>query len=270
MATYAIGDIQGCFAALQRLIETIRFDPIQDRLWFVGDLVNRGPDSLSVLRYVKGLGQAAVMVLGNHDLHLLAVAAGIIPLRHKDTLQAILAAPDRKDLLAWLRQQPLLHWDNGFVLVHAGLLPQWTIGTAEALAREVEQALRTEDYRTFLRALSEDRHPSRWSDDLTGTERLGVIAQALTRLRVCTEEGTMDLSFTGPPEQAPIGLLPWFQVPSRKSAETMIICGHWAALGLHMQDGLLALDSGYVYGRHLTAIRLEDRQVFQVPFMESA
>lgn len=264
MAIYAIGDVQGCFAALQRLIEKIRFDPARDRLWFVGDLVNRGPESLAVLRYVKGLGQAAVTVLGNHDLHLLAVAEGIINQRPKDTLQAILAAPDREDLLDWLRRQPLLHRDNGFVLLHAGLLPQWTVGTAEALAREVEETLRSQDHRPFLRTLYGDRLPSRWSDNLTGTARLGVITTVLTRLRICTEEGVIDCSFTGPPEQAPASFLPWFQVASRKSAEATIICGHWAALGLQIQDNVLALDSGCVYGRQLTAIKLENLQVFQV------
>jgi bis(5'-nucleosyl)-tetraphosphatase (symmetrical) len=172
--------------------------------------------------------------------------------------------------LEWLRQQPLLYRDNGFVLVHAGLLPQWTIGTAEALAREIERTLRSQDHRPFLRTLYKDRLPSRWSDDLTGTERLGVATKVFTRLRVCTEAGEMNLSFTGQPEQAPAGFSPWFQIPSRKSAETTIICGHWAALGLRIQDGLLALDSGCVYGRLLSAIRLEDRQVFQVPFMGPA
>ncbi|MBM4124826.1 MAG: symmetrical bis(5'-nucleosyl)-tetraphosphatase [Nitrospira sp.] len=269
MAIYAIGDIQGCFAALQRLIERISFDPSRDRLWFVGDLVNRGPDSLSVLRYVKGLGKSAVTVLGNHDLHLLAVAAGVTPPGRKDTLQDVLQAPDRDALLLWLRHQPLLHSADGFTLVHAGLVPQWTATQAQGLAREVETALRSPHYREFLAYLyevgyRENSGPRRWTEDLAGHERLGVIANALTKLRVCSSEGDMGLSYKGPPHSAPEGFIPWFDVPDRRSAETTVVCGHWAALGLHIQDNLLVLDSGYVWGERLTALRLEDRRVFQV------
>ncbi len=263
MPTYAVGDVQGCFSALQKLMEQIRFNPTEDRLQFVGDLVNRGPHSLAVLRYVKGLGPAAVTVLGNHDLHLLAVAAGIERVRAKDTFQDILAAPDREALLDWLRHRPLLHRERNDVLVHAGLLPQWTVDQAEQLAREVEQALQSDDYRTLLRSYY-DRSACRWSDDLTGKPRLSVTARALTRLRICTTDGEMDLAFTGPPQEAPKGYFPWFQVVGRKSADATIICGHWAALGLHLQDNVLALDSGCVYGRQLVAVRLEDRQLYRV------
>lgn len=265
MSTYAIGDVQGCFSALQRVIEQIHFDPKQDRLWFVGDLVNRGPDSLAVLRYVKNLGDSAVTVLGNHDLHLLAVAAGAVTPRSKDTLAGILAAPDCDELLHWLRRQPLLHRRGKTVMVHAGLLPQWTIDAAEALAREAEQALRSEDSTELFRSLYGDRLPSRWSDDLTGIARVGVITRVCTRLRVCTDAGEMHLGFTGPPAQAPKGFAPWFQIPGRKSAEATIVCGHWAALGLRLEPHVIALDSGCVWGNELTAVRLEDRQVFQVP-----
>ncbi|TAJ24020.1 MAG: symmetrical bis(5'-nucleosyl)-tetraphosphatase [Nitrospirae bacterium] len=275
MATYAIGDIQGCFSALQRLIEQFPFDPSRDRLWFVGDLVNRGPDSLSVLRYVKGLGEAAVTVLGNHDLHLLAVAAGVTQLGRKDTLYDVLEAPDRDALLLWLRRQPLLHAADGFVLVHAGLVPQWTAIQARQLAQEVETTLRSPHYREFLTYLyevgyKENSGPRRWTESLTGHERLGVIANALTKLRVCSPEGDMGLSYKGSPQAAPQGFMPWFHVPNRQSAETTVVCGHWAALGLHIQDNLLLLDSGYVWGQQLTAVRLEDRQVFQISASETA
>ncbi|MGH7251327.1 MAG: symmetrical bis(5'-nucleosyl)-tetraphosphatase [Nitrospiraceae bacterium] len=275
MAIYAIGDIQGCFAALQKLLDQIRFDPSRDRLWFVGDLVNRGPDSVSVLRYVKKqgrasllrflkrLGRAAVTVLGNHDLHLLAVANGCRPARPKDTFHDVLDAPDRDELLAWLRNQPLLYRENNFLLVHAGLLPQWTVCEAETFARDAEKALRSTKYRAFLRSLYQDE-PGRWSEKLTGMDRLSVVTKVLTRIRVCTETGKVDWTFTGTPDQAPDGYLPWFQVPSRRSAETTIICGHWAAMGLRVHDNLLALDGGCVWGRQLVAVRLEDRQVFHV------
>nr|MBI3613415.1 symmetrical bis(5'-nucleosyl)-tetraphosphatase [Nitrospirota bacterium] len=275
MATYAIGDIQGCFSALQRLISRLSFDPSRDRLWFVGDLVNRGPDSLSVLRYVKGLGKAAVTVLGNHDLHLLAIAAGVTQLGRKDTLHEVLEAPDRDELLLWLRRQPLLHSADGFLLLHAGLAPQWSAAKAGQLAREVETILQSPRYREFLTYLyevgyRENNGPRRWSEKLTGHERLGVIANALTKLRVCSSEGEMGLSYKGPPHTAPQGFIPWFHVPDRQSAGTTVVCGHWAALGLHIQDNVLLLDSGYVWGQQLTAVRLEDRQVFQISASETA
>jgi bis(5'-nucleosyl)-tetraphosphatase (symmetrical) len=275
MATFAIGDVQGCFSALIRLVEHIRFDPSRDRLWFVGDLVNRGPDSLSVLRYIKGLGPAAVTVLGNHDLHLLAIAAGITKPGRKDTVQDVLQAPDRDELMTWLRHQPLVHVADGHILLHAGLLPQWTVAQTQELAREVEAVLRSPRYPEFLGYLyevgyRENSGPRRWTDSLTGRERLGVIANALTKLRVCSTEGEMGLSYKGALQAAPAGFIPWFHVPDRKSAEVTVVCGHWAALGLHILDNLLVLDSGYVWGQQLTAVRLEDRQVFQVSNRESA
>lgn len=262
--TYAIGDIQGCFSALELLLEQIRFDPARDRLWFVGDLVNRGPESARVLRFVKGLGPTAVTVLGNHDLHLLAVAEGCTRPRRDDTFQEILAAPDREELLVWLRHQRLIYRRNGFVLVHAGLLPQWTVSCAEGLAQEVEAALRSAEHRAFLSFLYQKRRPRKWSDDLAGMERLVTIATTLTRLRICSASGQLDFSFTGPPGQAPKGFLPWFEIPGRASAEATIICGHWAALGLVVRHNLVALDGGCVWGRRLVAVRLEDRHVFQV------
>jgi bis(5'-nucleosyl)-tetraphosphatase (symmetrical) len=262
MATYAIGDVQGCYEPLQRLVDLIQFDPRADRLWFVGDLVNRGPESLSVLRYLKQIKPALQVVLGNHDLFLLAVAEGIVPPRSKDTIQDVLRAPDRNELLVWLRQQPLHHHENGFFMVHAGLLPQWTIPDTVQLARDVWAALSGPDYRALLQAIFQNPTLT-WRPSLTGMDRLASIARVLTRLRTCTPIGEMS-SFSGTPENAPSGFAPWFRIPGRRNADTTIITGHWAALGLHIEQNLLAIDSGCVWGRQLTAVRLEDRAVFQV------
>lgn len=264
MAIYAVGDVQGCWSALRQLIQLIAFDPGRDQLWFVGDLVNRGPESAAVLRFVKGLGDAGIAVLGNHELHLLAVADGCVPIRRKDTFQDVMEASDRDDLLAWLRRRPLVHADRGYLLVHAGLLPQWTSRQAVGLAREGERALRAGSDYAFLATLGQHDLLA-WSDDLPAAARLRLAIQAFTRLRVCTREGEPDHSFTGPPSEAPEGLMPWFDVPGRRSDDSTIVFGHWAALGLHLRDNLLGLDSGCVYGRRLTAVRLEDRQLFQVP-----
>lgn len=266
MATYAIGDVQGCYEPLQRLIQHIRFDPSVDRLWFVGDLVNRGPDSLGVLRLIKNLGLSARSVLGNHDLFLLAVAEGIVHLRPKDTLSDVLAAPDRNELLAWLRQLPLHHQGNGFLMIHAGLLPQWTIEDGVVFAQAVEAVLRGPDYRSFLEALFQNPTPQ-WTPSLTGMDRLVSIARVLTRLRTCASDGEMS-NFSGPLEDTPAGFAPWFRIPNRRSTDATIITGHWAALGLRLEDNHLAIDSGCVWGRQLTAVRLEDRQVFQVDYTD--
>jgi bis(5'-nucleosyl)-tetraphosphatase (symmetrical) len=267
MTTYAIGDVQGCSTQLNRLVDRINFDPAADRLWFVGDLVNRGPNSLEVLRYIKQLGPAAQIVLGNHDLFLLAVAEDIVTLRAKDTIQDVLAAEDRAELMDWLRRQPLHYRERTFFMVHAGLLPQWTIDEAATLAREVEAVLSGPNYRTVLEALFRGLSPPQWNPALAGDERLASITRVLTKVRTCTPAG--DLSgFSGPPEQAPSGYLPWFRIPQRKNADTTIICGHWAALGLHIEPNLFAIDSGCVWGRELTAVRLEDCQIFQVEGFE--
>lgn len=266
MATYAIGDIQGCFDALQCLLDRCQFDPAQDRLWFVGDLVNRGPQSLETLRFVRGLGDAAVTVLGNHDLYLLMVAADAVPKRGRDdTLDEILAAPDRNELLDWLRRQPLCHWDGSYCVVHAGLLPAWSADQARALAREVELELAGPDWRRFLQTLWGDE-PAAWRDDLTGTARHRVIVNAMTRMRFCSPEGEMEFRAKGELSDAPSGFLPWFDVPGRRSHDghTVLVTGHWSALGLFLRPDLLALDSGCLWGGALTALRLEDRQVFQV------
>ena len=263
MAIYAVGDIQGCYTELQQLLETIRFDSTQDQLWLVGDLVNRGPGSLAVLRLVKSLGDSAVTVLGNHDLHLLAVAEGAAEMNRSDTLDEILNAPDRDELLHWLRNQRLLHAQHGYVLVHAGLLPQWSVAQAESLAREVEAALRSDDYATFLAHMYGNAPPG-WDESLAGYPRLRVIVNAFTRMRICTEKGEMEFKFKGEVENIPAGYLPWFDVPQRASLDTTAIVGHWSALGLLQRPDIIALDTGCLWGGPLSAIRLHDRQLFQV------
>ena len=264
MTTLAIGDIQGCYDSLCRLLDLCAFDPASDRLWLVGDLVNRGPQSLETLRLIKSLGPAALTVLGNHDLYLLMVAEGGAKFRGKDdTIQPILDAPDCTELLDWLRQQPLCHTEGEFCLVHAGLLPQWTAARARKLAREVEAELQGPKYRKFITNLW-GSEPSCWSDDLTGAPRLRVIVNAMTRMRFCTPEGIMELKTKGELANAPAGHLPWFDAPNRKSADAVLVTGHWSALGLKITPNLLALDSGCLWGGHLTALRLEDRRLFQV------
>ncbi|MDA8095823.1 MAG: symmetrical bis(5'-nucleosyl)-tetraphosphatase [Betaproteobacteria bacterium] len=264
MAIYAIGDVQGCFDALRRLLDHIRFDPAHDRLWFVGDLVNRGPQSAETLRFVRELGSSAVCVLGNHDLHLLAVAEGHAQLHRGDTLAALLAAPDRDELLRFLRHCPLLHVQGPFVLVHAGLLPQWSVAQAAALAREVEAALQGPRFSDFL-AHMYGSHPNHWEDHLTGAARLRVITNAFTRLRFCTARGEMEFAHKKDPGLAPEGFLPWFEVPGRQAAAATIIFGHWSALGLHTAQNLVALDSGCVWGGQLSAFRLDSGEIFQTP-----
>ncbi|THF61750.1 symmetrical bis(5'-nucleosyl)-tetraphosphatase [Pseudothauera rhizosphaerae] len=263
MASIAIGDIQGCYAAFSRLLEKIRFDPAADRLWLVGDLVNRGPESLQVLRLVRSLGEAATVVLGNHDLYLLMVAAGFDRRAKDDTLARILEAPDRDELLDWLARRNLLHVEGDHVLLHAGLPPGWTVERAQGLAREVEDVLRGGRRDKFLLSLAGDR-PDQWSDGLKGWDRLRFIVNALTRMRFCTPQGRLVLRAKGPPERAPLGSLPWFRVPGRASATHTVVCGHWSALGFYRDKGLIALDSGCVWGGKLTALRLEDGEVWQV------
>lgn len=263
MAIYAVGDIQGCYAEFQQLLEKICFDPTQDKVWLVGDLVNRGSGSLAVLRLVKSLGDSAITVLGNHDLHLLAVAAGVAQLHRSDTLHEILHAPDRDELLSWLRQQRLMYAEGNNVMVHAGLLPQWSIKQATKLAREVEIALRGDDYVKFLEHMYGNT-PNSWDDELSGYKRLRVITNAFTRLRVCTPDGEMEYKFKGEVEKIPAGYMSWFDVPQRASQDATVIFGHWSALGLKVKPNVIALDTGCLWGGSLTAIRLEDRQLFQV------
>ncbi len=266
MATYAIGDIQGCYKSLQRLLDRIAFAPRSDTLWLVGDLVNRGPDSLLTLRFLQSLGSSVRPVLGNHDLFLLAAAEGIVTLRPKDTIQDVLNADDCSDLINWLRRQPLQQREGSFFMVHAGLHPRWTIEQAVSLAKEVEGVLAGPDYNTLLQELFHG--PTRqWDPAATGMERLVSIARVFTRLRTISLTGEIS-SFSGPPEDAPAGFMPWFRIPDRRSNEGIIITGHWAALGLHIEPNLLAIDSGCVWGRQLTAVRLEDRAVYQVEYAD--
>ena len=248
---------------LARLVDSLGFDGTRDRLWFVGDLVNRGPDSLACLRFVRSLGAAAVTVLGNHDLHLLCVAHGVEKRRKRDTLDAVLDAPDRGELLEWLRRRPLMHVEGTHALVHAGLLPEWTVQRALALAAEVEARLRADDFVTFLERMYGDE-PRGWDESLAGAERLRVIVNAMTRLRVCEADGAMALAFKGEPGEAPGDLVAWFDLPGRKSRDHTVVCGHWSALGLKLRPDLLSLDSGCVWGRSLSAVRLADRRAFAV------
>jgi bis(5'-nucleosyl)-tetraphosphatase (symmetrical) len=269
MATYVIGDVHGCFDTLNRLLSRIDYSPRQDRLWLVGDLVNRGPRSLAVLRWAAALGDdRLVAVLGNHDLHLLARAAGLVKERRRDTLEAILAARDRDDLLAWLRARPLLHQEGGHTLVHAGLLPEWTVEEAAALAREVEAELRGEKGERLLASLR-DELPGPWETALSGSARRRLALAVFTRLRTLVPGKGLCTDFSGPPHLAPTGCVAWFDVPARKSrGATTLLFGHWAALGLLQKDGVIALDTGCVWGRTLTAMRLDDGELFQVPAAE--
>ena len=264
MAIYAVGDVQGCHVELVQLLEAIHFDVAADRLWLVGDLVNRGPGSLAVLRLVKSLGDSAITVLGNHDLHLLAVAEGVAELHRSDTLDEILNAPDCEELLHWLRNQRLLHVENGFVLVHAGLLPGWTVEQAAKLAREVEATLRGKDYVKFL-AHMYGNQPNAWNDDLSGYKRLRVITNALTRMRICTGSGEMEFKFKGEYQNIPAGYRAWFDVPQRASRDATVLFGHWSALGLLVKENVIALDTGCLWGGTLAALRLDDETWFSVP-----
>jgi bis(5'-nucleosyl)-tetraphosphatase (symmetrical) len=259
MATYAVGDVQGCAAELETLLGRLDFSPARDRLWFVGDLVNRGPRSLDVLRLVARLGDAAIAVLGNHDLHLLAVARGHADLHEGDeSLQPILDAPDREQLLDWLQGRPVLHHDSslGITMLHAGLPPQWDIPLAQRCAAELEQALRSDSSGTLF-ARMYGNQPDLWRDDLDGADRLRFITNALTRLRACDAEGRLLLKLKGPPERLPAGATPWFRVAGRRSAGSRIVCGHWSALGYLDEGGVLALDTGCVWGGTLAAQRLD-------------
>lgn len=260
MATYAIGDIQGCFAPLQRLLLRIDFDPARDRLWLTGDLVNRGPQSLEVLRFARNLGPAAITVLGNHDLHLLARWAGVAPARRRDTLDAVLAASDAPELLAWLRRQRLLYREGAYCVIHAGLLPQWSIDDAERMARQAEAVLCGPAGNSLLAAL-----PRSGVDGPVDVARSLPFVSAVTRLRTCTADGHPCETFNGAPENAPPGCLPWFEVPGRRNTDATIVFGHWSALGLLCAPGLIAVDTGCVWGRELSAVRIEDGAVFAEP-----
>ena len=256
----AIGDVQGCADSLQRLWAQL---PHDGRVIFVGDIVNRGPQSLQSLRFVRALGERAVVLLGNHDLHLLAVDAGIRPLHNNDTLDDVLRAPDRAQLIDWLRARPLAHEEHGALFVHAGVLPQWSAAQTLACAREVEQRLQGADYRDFL-ARMYGNQPARWDDSLRGDDRLRCIVNALTRVRFVASDGTMDFTVKEGAAAAPTGFVPWFEHAQRATRATPVLFGHWSTLGFIDRENTICLDTGCVWGGQLTALRWPDRTRYQV------
>mgnify|MGYP001812956626 FL=1 len=258
MAVYAVGDIQGCYDELRRALDAVDFDAASDRLWCVGDLVNRGPDSLGVLRYVRGLGEDAVCVLGNHDLHLLALAAGNGNPKDELSLAAVMKAPDSDELLDWLRGRPLLHYDADldFMMLHAGLPPQWDFPTAIACAREVEDVLRGDEHRDYFMHMYGNK-PNRWDPGLRGMARWRFITNCLTRLRFCGEDGRLALKEKGPPGSQARGRVPWFEHPQRASRNQRIVFGHWSTLGYCAAHNVWGLDTGCLWGGALTLLRLD-------------
>ena len=265
MATYAIGDIQGCFYAFQALLTRLEFNPKRDVLWLVGDIINRGAGSLELLRWCYQHQNQLKMVLGNHDLHALAVAHGVRPAHRSDTLQAILDAPDSDFLLTWLRHQPLIVSNDDYLMVHAGLLPQWQKVEALKYAEEVETVLQSPNYPYFLTNMYGNT-PNVWHDDLEGIERLRIITNVMTRMRVYTVEGELEFGFKGELQDIPSGYMPWFDVPNRQTQSVNIICGHWSALGLQQRRNIHALDTGCLWGGKLTAMCLETKAITQVNF----
>lgn len=255
MSIYAIGDVQGCYDELLRLLDTIAFNEKSDQLWFAGDLVNRGPKSLDTLRFVKSLGNAAITVLGNHDMHLLAASCTQKIAAKKDALSQVLEAPDRDELIHWLRHQPLFHYNEDFCMLHAGLPPQWDFKKTQQMALLAEQTLKSDDYRVFLKQMYGNK-PNIWSSDLKGMARLRFIINCFTRMRYCDANGRLDFANSGPVGSQPKGLLPWFDVPNRKSADMRIICGHWSTLGYYVGSNCYAIDTGCLWGGQLTAIKL--------------
>lgn len=263
-----VGDIQGCHDALQQLLGRCGFRSQHDRLILLGDLVNRGPQSLQVLQFARALGEHCITLLGNHDLHLLAVAQGLRAPHAQDTLDEVLRSPERDALLGWLRTRQLAHAEAGCLFVHAGVLPQWSVAQTLALAAEVQAALRSDGYASFL-ARMYGNSPARWSDGLQGADRLRVIVNALTRLRFCSAEGEMEFASKEGTGGAPPGYLPWFEAPGRATAHDRVVFGHWSTLGLVHTPHLVALDTGCVWGGRLSALRLAepgcDEQLFQTP-----
>jgi bis(5'-nucleosyl)-tetraphosphatase (symmetrical) len=260
MAVYAIGDIQGCYDELRRALDAVDFDAAVDRLWCVGDLVNRGPKSLEVLRFIRNLGKAAICVLGNHDLHLLALAAGNTKHRNETSLAGVLTASDRDELLHWLRHRPLLHFDRAvdFVMLHAGLPPQWDLATAMDCAHELEQVLQSSEADDFFLQMYGNK-PDRWTPELSGIARLRFITNCFTRLRYCDADGRLALREKGPPGSQRKGRIPWFEHPQRATREQRIVFGHWSTLGYVAQHNAWALDTGCLWGGALTLLRLDQR-----------
>jgi len=261
MATWAIGDVQGCHDELVALLDAIRYDRARDRLWFVGDLVNRGPKSLEVLRFVRDLGGGAVVVLGNHDLHLVCRAEGLWKRREDDTLDAVLGAPDGMELVDWLRERPLMHVEDGHAMVHAGLLPAWSVERARLLAGEVEAALTAKRYAEFL-AHMYGSEPARWHDGLGGWDRLRAIVNVMTRMRFTTADNDIEVRSKG--AAPPPGYRPWYEFRAGTGGPD-IVCGHWSTLGLKITERVLAIDTGCVWGGAMTGVRLEDRKLVQIP-----
>ncbi len=257
MSIYAIGDVQGCFDDLLRLLDYIAFDEQSDQLWFAGDLVNRGPKSLETLRFVKSLGPSAVTVLGNHDLHLLVASCAPKIANKKDSLLQILEAHDRNELIDWLRFRPLFHYNADFCLIHAGLPPQWDFKKTKKMALLAENALQSSDYQVFLRQLYGDK-PNLWSSDLKGIDKLRFIVNCFTRMRYCDANGRLDFENNGPLGTQSKALSPWFALPKRKSMDMRIIFGHWSSLGYHEGPNCYAIDTGCLWGGQLTAIKLGD------------
>lgn len=257
--------MQGCFDELQRLLKKVKFDPARDRLWFVGDLVNRGPKSLEVLRFVRALGERAICVLGNHDLHLVAARFGGRQ-RPRDTFADVLEAPDCDELLDWLRRRPLIHVAGKWTLVHAGLPPQWSIDQAVEICEDASRTIASRRSDIFFRTGMYGDQPDRWSAKLNGWDRLRYVINVCTRMRLCSADGRVDVRFNGVPSDATEGMVPWFEAPGRRSAGQPILFGHWSALGkVHWRkQRVYGLDTGCVWGRKLTALRLEDRKLFAV------
>lgn len=259
MATYAIGDLQGCYDSLLKLLEKINFDKTKDTLWFAGDLINRGPDSLSTLRFVKSLGDSAITVLGNHDLHLLAIAAGVKTTRSPDLLR-ILDASNRDELLTWLSTRPLLHHDSklNYTITHAGIYPLWTLAQAKSYASELEDILR-DNLDEFLNSMYGNK-PDKWDESLTDFDRLRFICNCFTRMRFCSENGVLDFSSNGAPGTIPEDTSPWFDVSERKTKQDKILFGHWSTLGKVRKENIYPLDTGCVWGGELTALQIDSKE----------
>ena len=258
---YVIGDVQGCAEPLARLLAQI---PAHADVWFCGDLINRGPDNLGVLRQVQALGSRARVILGNHDIHLLGVAAGVRAPGRSDTLDDILLSPDCEGWLNWLRQWPLAHFEHGILMVHAGVMPQWSLKQVLQYSDEAHTLLASNGYIEHLKTLF-GSSPNYWKNSLRGAERIRAIINAFTRMRVCAPDGTMDFQFKGEIGDVPDGLLPWFRLPQRKTADQAIVFGHWSALGLHYENNTICLDTGCVWGQELTAYHYPSGEVISVP-----
>ena len=270
MSTYAIGDIQGCYTELQNLLNEINFNEKNDQLWFVGDLVNRGPKSLQTLRFIKSLGVSAKIVLGNHDLHLIAASKNIRPISNKDTIKEILTADDADELINWLKSRPLLLTDTdlGFTMVHAGIAPQWTLDTAKNFAKECESILQNEKIDDFLMHMYGDT-PNIWSDSIEGYARQRFIINCFTRIRFCTIDGVLDLDIKVAPGSQKKSLIPWYALPNRKTIDNKIIFGHWSTIHLGVENNfkkynVYPIDTGCLWGGQLTAMRLDDEKIFSV------